>query len=517
MQNDKFKDHQSENIAVSEDSDDITRLKAQVALIISKLKHAKERLKIWDDIAEEGLLIHEDFIIREVNQALLRLTGYTKEDLIGGHAKILVSRKSFDRLKKHLQKGDSEVIELEMIAKDGDKVQTYTKGKTIKLGNRVQSAVIIQNITAHKKTQRELAESEEKHRLISRLLSDYVYICRIKPEHSPEIEWVSGAIENISGYSSEEIGQLEHGWFSIIHPDDLSKIEQTLEYNYVESKFYSNEYRVIDKKGIVRWVHDKSMCINVNSESKELTLLGATKDITERKRMEEDLRTRNHELNNFVYKVSHDIRAPLSSIKGLINLSKIENNYERHLSKIEGRVDHLDGFIRDILSHSRNLNTDVVIEKVNLQKMVKEWIKELEYMSVSTAIEKKISISGEDFFTDKTRLSEIVRNLISNAIKYHDASKKSRFIKITGKITKKKAKLVFEDNGIGISKKYLKEIFKMFYRATEEAEGSGIGLYIVKQSLENIGGNIKVKSKLRVGSRFKVEIPNLMVKKKKVR
>ena len=136
-------------------------------------------------------------------------------------------------------------------------------------------------------------------------------------------------------------------------------------------------------------------------------------------------------------------------------------------------------------------------------------------MTIDTKIVKDISISGKDFYSDKTRLSEIIRNLISNAIKYHDPSKKKKTIKVSGKITKKKVKLVFEDNGIGIRKEYLNDIFKMFYRATEEGEGSGIGLYIVQQSLENIGGKVEVQSQIHKGSKFKIEIPNLILKNKK--
>ena len=122
-------------------------------------------------------------------------------------------------------------------------------------------------------------------------------------------------------------------------------------------------------------------------------------NVSERRKAERDLRTRNQELNNFVYKVSHDIRAPLSSIKGLINLSKLERLNYNYLPKIEDRVDHLDGFIRDILSHSRNLNTAVVIEQIDLRSLVEDWMGQLDYMNVSKEIKKDIDIDGEEFFS----------------------------------------------------------------------------------------------------------------------
>jgi signal transduction histidine kinase len=104
--------------------------------------------------------------------------------------------------------------------------------------------------------------------------------------------------------------------------------------------------------------------------------------------------------------------------------------------------------------------------------------------------------------------------LVSNAIKYHDKNKEDLFLKVTINITKKSATLIFEDNGIGIEEEYLEKIFKMFFRATEESEGSGIGLYIVHQALEKIHGKVSVKSKPNIGSTFTVKIPNLITQKK---
>ena len=237
----------------------------------------------------------------------------------------------------------------------------------------------------------------------------------------------------------------------------------------------------------------------------------AFENTSERRKVELELRDRNRELNNFVYKVSHDLRAPLNSIKGLIGLSRLDGN--DYTGKIEERISFLDGFIRDILSHSRNLNVALIIEKVNVSKMIQEWFEELKHIEPVQHIEKSVEISGGEFYSDKIRLSEIIRNLVSNAIKYHDATKPDMFIRVIGNITKGKAEITFEDNGIGIRKEFLSDIFTMFYRATDTAEGTGIGLYIVKQAVEKLNGEIEVKSTHGKGSIFTLSLPNLVAHK----
>ena len=203
----------------------------------------------------------------------------------------------------------------------------------------------------------------------------------------------------------------------------------------------------------------------------------------------------------------------MSSMKGLINLSKLEKNATDHLPKIEERINRLDEYIRDILSHSRNLNTAIVVEELDFNEVLAECFKELEYLPNASNVIKTVSVSGSPFYSDRVRLSEICRNMISNAIKYQDTEKKKSELKIVGTIGPEEAQLTFEDNGLGIEQEYLKDIFKMFYRATEESEGSGLGLYIVQQALERIDGKIAVESAPGKGTRFHITIPNLVSRK----
>jgi PAS domain S-box-containing protein len=251
--------------------------------------------------------------------------------------------------------------------------------------------------------------------------------------------------------------------------------------------------------------------VPVMLENQTIGIYGVYVDISDRKRVEEELKIRNTELDNFVYKVSHDLRAPLSSILGLVNLSRLNGNTDNPLDYIDiigEKVQALDHFIGDVLSHSKNLKMEVNIGKVNLSDIIEQTFTELSYLEGAKAMKRCVKIEGIDFYSDHWRVSEIFRNLISNAIKYRQLFLDNPEIQIKIHIDHLRADISFADNGIGIDEKNLARIFDMFYRATEQSDGSGIGLYIVKNAVDKLGGQINVASKVGQGTRFNILLPN---------
>jgi signal transduction histidine kinase len=246
-------------------------------------------------------------------------------------------------------------------------------------------------------------------------------------------------------------------------------------------------------------------------DNQAIGIYGVYVDITDRKKVEEELKVRNAELDNFVYKVSHDLRAPLSSILGLVNLSKLNGNTDNPMDYIEligEKVQALDHFIGDVLSHSKNLKMEINVGKVYLSRIIEQTFTDLGYLKGARDTKQTIKIEGIDFYSDHWRISEIFRNLISNAIKYRQPDAEDSEIVIKINVDHLCADITFADNGIGIKDSSLQRIFEMFYRATELGEGSGIGLYIVKNAVEKLGGQIKVASRPGQGTRFHILLPN---------
>lgn len=227
-----------------------------------------------------------------------------------------------------------------------------------------------------------------------------------------------------------------------------------------------------------------------------------------------ELSKTNQELDNFVYSVSHDLRAPISSVLGLITISKLENdpNQLKYYETLkEKSLLKLDSFIKDILDYSRNSRIEITPQKINWQEYITELLKQFEYLPEAKDMEIEINIyQTDEFYADLYRVGVVFNNILSNAFKYSDAQKEFRFLKIKGSVDKEKICISFQDNGIGIEKEHQDKIFDMFYRASEDSKGSGLGLYILKETLQKINGTIKVSSEIGKGSLFYVEIPNLI-------
>jgi signal transduction histidine kinase len=217
----------------------------------------------------------------------------------------------------------------------------------------------------------------------------------------------------------------------------------------------------------------------------------------------------NSELDNFVYRVSHDLRAPLLSIKGLIsliNFAELSPATTEYIKLIESSAMRMDNSIQDILEYSRNARFEVKLERINIKDLVHEIFNDIKF-STKSQIELEYQTSGEDsIVTDKFRMSTLLKNMIGNAIKYKRELPDS-FIKFHMSQKGKTISMRIIDNGIGISKTSMPKVFDMFYRGSSASFGTGLGLYICKEIMERLNGKIKLKSKLDVGSEFEMLLP----------
>ena len=223
-----------------------------------------------------------------------------------------------------------------------------------------------------------------------------------------------------------------------------------------------------------------------------------------------ELKKINTELDRFVYSASHDLRAPLVSIQGLSKLAIAESQSDvdrKYFKLINDRVIRLDDFIRDIIEYSRNARTERKPESFLLNPMINEVIENLKYMEGADRIAFLVSSSVEEVYTDKSRLRVVLSNIISNAIRYHNLRQEYPRIQIEASQLQSTVCISIQDNGMGIPDAAHEKIFDMFYRATDRAGGSGLGLYIVKEIIEKLEGSITVSSVFGEGSTFEVRIP----------
>ena len=217
------------------------------------------------------------------------------------------------------------------------------------------------------------------------------------------------------------------------------------------------------------------------------------------------------ELDRFVYSASHDLSAPLKSIKGLVNIARVDTKnqaLETHLNYIEESILKLEDVINDLIHFSRNSRSEVLIEKIELLPLVQETISSFQYLPEFKNINFDLNIpEGITVESDLQRLKMILQNLIGNSIKYSDPDKGQPFLKIDFCSNASSWNMQFIDNGIGIADKQQSKVFDMFYRATELSEGTGLGLFIVKEAVIKLNGHIEMKSNEHYGTEFELSFP----------
>lgn len=217
----------------------------------------------------------------------------------------------------------------------------------------------------------------------------------------------------------------------------------------------------------------------------------------------------NHELDRFVYSASHDLRSPITSLKGLIEITQLEDDVDQirdYLRLMHQSLAKQDQFISDIIDYSKNKRKQIIMEPVSLKEIFNEAISQLMHIENASKITFKQELLVDQIESDGLRLKIIISNLLSNAIKYADNSKQEMFISIKTYILDGFNKIEVSDNGIGINDDCKDYIFEMYF-GTNKNKGSGLGLYIVKEAVENIKGNISVFSESNIGSKFVVTIP----------
>lgn len=293
--------------------------------------------------------------------------------------------------------------------------------------------------------------------------------------------------------------------FDFFHDDeDRKKIFKALSFEGIIEN-YELQFRKSDES--LFWA-SFSACVYEKEAYTECVL----KDISETKENLLELQKVNFELDNFVYHASHDLRSPLRSVLGLVDILRIEQDEKERINvvdMIEGSIKRLDSLVKDLLSISRNNRVNDPYEDINFMLEINSslssvyHVQDIQNLEVITKISQPVS-----FYSDLTRIRIILNNLISNAIKYRSFEREKSFVDIEIEVNDKRVLIKIADNGEGIPDDKIASVFDMFVRASESSEGSGLGLYIVKNVLDKLNGKITMESTYNVGTTFKIMIPN---------
>jgi PAS domain S-box-containing protein len=326
---------------------------------------------------------------------------------------------------------------------------------------------------------------------------------------SGKLEYINDSGQKFTGFSTETV--LSHTELSkIFAANSVTKIldEAIPEANRTGS--WSGINDMIDRSGNKVPV-SQVVLSHRNADGKTEYYSTIIRDISEQKKIERDLIFKNNELDTFVYSAGHDLKGPIASLKGLHSIIEFEVDDKKALEyfdKYHKQILRLDQIVQTLLELTRIKEREINSEPVDIQGIVSGTIDAYSHFTNFDRIEFDISINlKKPIHSDENLIRTIIQNLIENSIKYcrEDAHPKIRVY--VGFIDEKQITIQVEDNGVGIKPEYREKIFNMFFRGHEKSQGSGLGLYILKNAVDKLGGTVLFESEVDEGTTFTVNFP----------
>ncbi|MEN9942219.1 MAG: hypothetical protein RLZZ91_220 [Bacteroidota bacterium] len=493
--------------------------------IIRKSEEELRKLSLIATKTKSGVIITDTFgRIEWVNEAFQNISGYQLDEVKGLKPKdFLQGANSEDEPRNKLKQALSkrEDVEVTIVNYNKEGKPYYNNLEIISVFNEkaehTHFIALQKDITNEILFKQELVRVNSRFELIANQSRigiwefDAIHLTVVWSDVLFEIYGMAPMVDN---------GNLNDIWKNAIHEDDREAVLASLEVlNEGQLDSVELEFRITRERDSALRIIKSLTVAEKNDQGKIIRLVGSAQDITELKNAQEvmasnniELKKINSELDNFVYSISHDLRSPLLSIKGIISLiihsDELDPNTIQLLEMADKSVARLDGTIQEILEYSRNSRLNVANEKFDVREMVTTIFDDLKF-SNKDPFEVDLNFQGDaEIYSDKARVSILLKNIIGNSVKYGREGVVShisfRMHSQNGKITMSVA-----DNGQGISEANKDKIFNMFFRGTTASVGTGLGLYICKEIVAKLGGSISVDSQLGVGTTMTVVLPEL--------
>ena len=484
----------------------------------------------------DGLVyVDNEYKLVYVNDRFCEITGYSREALLGTSIMELspqdkLNTKPFEFFRS-LTEGKNVRCECIMRKLNGEVIYVQMSGSPYldERGEKIGSMVVFADIHALKSAQELLKKREEGYRTfidqsaVGIWRAEYRQPIPITLPHNEQVELLldSGIIAECNdfmarmyGYSSSNdlVGRKIRDFYYIENNYDEEKTRELL------TSFIKNNYKIsnaeskeLDLYGNVRFMLNNN--IGIVEQGHLMRTWGVQTDITDRKKTEKELLETNQELDTFFYKASHDLKGPLASVMGIVNLARLENKDEvidKYFDMVETSIRRLDRTLLDLIDLARTRKGTSKLSVINVKGLVDEILHSLKHLPTYDRINFEIKIDQSvEITTDKVLLLSIFQNLIHNAINY--CNQQSPWIRVKVEATGRGIELEVADNGKGIPEPVKNRVFEMFYRGHPDSNGSGLGLFIVKNALDKMKGKIRFVSEQGKGTIFYVSIPNALL------
>ncbi len=443
------------------------------------------------------------------NKGAEKLFGYSREEVVGKNISILFPKERLDEepnIIKKIMGGDFvDHYETERLRKDGTLVPISLTVSPLKdaSGKIIGISKIARDISSRKKLQ----EVQSTLSAIVNFSDDAI----ISETLDGIITSWNRAAEKTFGYSEmETLGKS----ITILYLHDKLQ-EEELILDKIRNDEYVHHYETerVRKDGSIVYV---SLTVSPIKDAQG-KIIGASKiarDISERKRKDEEIEQKNKELESFTYSVSHDLRAPLRRILHYAEhlqedyLEKLDDEGKRLISRICKNTEKMQQLIDDLLALSHLSKQDLIRSKVDMNSLTQTVLDELvqPQANVTVQVEQLKDVSG-----DRNLIKQAVENLLTNALKYSRTKERPTIEIGLSTSTEKLVTFFVRDNGVGFDMKYSDKLFNVFQRLhhQNEFEGNGIGLAIVKQIISKHGGKVWAEGNLNEGATFYFSLPEV--------
>lgn len=361
---------------------------------------------------------------------------------------------------------------------------------------------LLEQISDLHKAEKQIKENEQKYEMLINTIDEGV----IYTDNNGKILFVNQRFCEMSGYSH---GELLETYGEILLGKDENQMKEAIRKRKKGLK-ESYELNIVTKSGgeITLYVTG----VPIKDEQGEIVgTLGSHLDITHIRHTEKKLLGKINDLDMFLYRSSHDLKGPISSMQGLLNLAAkdvndpVAQNYIRMLKQSTSKLDNVLLGLTEVLTITQGKIKQEIVDPAQL---IDEILNTLSYLAgfndirIDLQFDRAIKIS-----TDKKILYSVLQNLIHNAIVYRKKAHGHSYIGIRAEKDNDNLSITIEDNGVGIPAELQKKVFDIFFRANENAPGSGLGLYIAKNGVEKIGATISMTSEVGKGTVFIIQIP----------
>jgi PAS domain S-box-containing protein len=533
--------------AISTGSVDAFAIQGEEGYEVYTLKSADRSYRILvEEINEGAILLNKDAIVLYSNESFARIVKTPLQKVFGASFFDFISENNLENVKKLIENAWEVKSSSEIILKfdNQEEVPVLLSAKLVKnISGFPVLGVIVTDLSIEKEVidikskveiQNKLLSQKEEEIKKEKAVREEAEKLKLILESLPDIAFTAypdGRIIYMNkhwyGYTNLDLENTrDFGWLSVIHPDDIVYVQQAFsEYSH-KKKPLEMKQRIKGSDGDYKWHLTRAILHKKEIEDEQIWI-GTLVDIQDLEEAKELLKSSNlnltdinkaltksnKDLDNFVYTASHDLKAPVVNMKGLLNELMImledkhqfNGNFKSITTMLNASVNKLFETINDLAEITR-------IQKVNEGEVEDQDIATI-FEDVNNILKGVIDDSGAEITTDfdscsqikfaSKNLQSILYNLLSNSIKYRSPDRKTEILIKTEKHDRD-CVLIVKDNGLGMESNKIGKAFGMFKRLHDHVDGTGIGLYIVKRIVDDAGGKIEVKSEVNKGTTFKV-------------